>query len=605
MPSPACEVKDGAGSYQATTNGVNVTPTNTVTIHLIDTSADVWSIACVYTDDTSDAAAVTASLTIDSALRTATFTAPAAGKTYIFQSKVNNGVGVDGRVKSSYSTTFGVYTLTSGGSRVIAANETTEGGAFGWTKPVNDALRTGLGGSNGSIDTTNTTVKQGYKELDTTDATPTTVTFKDAAGGADFSSFALPNNGKVRVDLQVETVQSGGSKSKSFTVRRSFIIDGSSTVTAGSQVNLIDPDEMGGTMSCSVVIDYTGTNARVDWTGIAGTTMRTRFDVEITTVTGQVFSGSAPTTTAINPAIADPAGGSSHVITGTGYTGATSVTVGGTAVTSFVVDSDTQITAVLAAHASGANLSVVVTNPSGSNGANTLFEYWAPEDEALTLFHDKIKSPYTGPATPCTWAGVASAGSSGGRDAGQTTGGFQPAVSGGAPDPDGTTKFLTNAATMANLFGSAQGTILFVWVADTLAAPGSLIDEASIFADNGSYLGVVVNSSGLLAFVLDTGGTRISTTATAAGTGTVRVGMARWDGTNLKVSLGSSIDIQSVPCLNLNAAASGGAANIGANYTGANTLDGRILTLATLDGAIGDATYTKFRKWAQAARGAA
>lgn len=148
--SPLCEVKDGAGAYQATTNGVNVTPTNTVTIHLIDTSADVWSISCVYTDETSDAATVTAALTIDPVARTATFTAPAAGKTYIFQSKVNNGVA-NGRSVSSYTTTFGIYTLTAGGDRVLAANETMEGDAtFGWIAVLNGIIRAGGGGGGGA-----------------------------------------------------------------------------------------------------------------------------------------------------------------------------------------------------------------------------------------------------------------------------------------------------------------------------------------------------------------------------------------------------------------------------------------------------------------------
>lgn len=146
MPNPACEVKNGGAAYVGTSGGVDVTPAATVIIRLIDTSADSWSIECVYTDDTSVAATVTSSLTIDTTLRTATFTAPVAGKTYIFRSRVNNGVGADGKIKSSYSTTFGVYTLTAGGDRVIAANETTEGGAFGWVEPINNIIRSGPGG---------------------------------------------------------------------------------------------------------------------------------------------------------------------------------------------------------------------------------------------------------------------------------------------------------------------------------------------------------------------------------------------------------------------------------------------------------------------------
>jgi hypothetical protein len=141
VPSPICQVKDGGGAYQATSTGVNVTPGNTVTINLIDTSADSWLIECVYTDETSVAATVTASLTIDPVLRTATFTAPAAGKAYIFRSRVNNGTGPDGRTNNQYTTTFGVYTLAPTGRRVVASNETTESGPFGWLSPVNAAIR--------------------------------------------------------------------------------------------------------------------------------------------------------------------------------------------------------------------------------------------------------------------------------------------------------------------------------------------------------------------------------------------------------------------------------------------------------------------------------
>lgn len=141
-------MKDGAGAYVSTTNGVDVTPGNTITIRLIDTSASTWSISCVHTDDLSVAATVSAGLTIDPVTRTATFTAPAAGSAYIFKSIVNNGIGPDGRPRSDYSTTFGVYTLSAGGQRVISANETTEGDAtFGWTKQVNDLIRNGSGGA--------------------------------------------------------------------------------------------------------------------------------------------------------------------------------------------------------------------------------------------------------------------------------------------------------------------------------------------------------------------------------------------------------------------------------------------------------------------------
>lgn len=153
MASPACQVKDGAGAYGPTTNGVNVTPTNTVTINLISAAGVTqWSISCIGTDDLSSAATVTAGLTIDSVAKTATFTAPAAGRAYIFQSKVNNGIGADGTADPSLTTTFGIYTLTAGGLRVHAVNETFEShSTFGWMADINSLIRSPVDSTFSSI----------------------------------------------------------------------------------------------------------------------------------------------------------------------------------------------------------------------------------------------------------------------------------------------------------------------------------------------------------------------------------------------------------------------------------------------------------------------
>lgn len=143
MTSPFCEVKDGAGAYASTTDGVDVTPTNTITIRLASQAGvDSWSIACVYTDDTSDAEAINAAMTVDATAKTATFAAPAAGKALIFRSRVNGGIDINGRVQPSYTTTFGVFMLTAGGHRVLAINETLESDAdFGWIADVNALIR--------------------------------------------------------------------------------------------------------------------------------------------------------------------------------------------------------------------------------------------------------------------------------------------------------------------------------------------------------------------------------------------------------------------------------------------------------------------------------
>lgn len=88
-------------------------------------------------------------------------------------------------------------------------------------------------------------------------------------------------------------------------------------------------------------------------------------------------SGSPPIVSAISPTSGTTAGNTSVTITGYNFTAATSVTIGGTAVTTFTVDSATQITATTAAHAVG-SASVLVTTANGTNAANTLFTYVAP-----------------------------------------------------------------------------------------------------------------------------------------------------------------------------------------------------------------------------------
>jgi len=83
-----------------------------------------------------------------------------------------------------------------------------------------------------------------------------------------------------------------------------------------------------------------------------------------------------PDVTSISPTSGPLAGGQSVTITGTNFTGATAVTIGGAAVLSFTVVSATSITATTPAGTAG-TASVLVTTPSGTNSANTLYTYQA------------------------------------------------------------------------------------------------------------------------------------------------------------------------------------------------------------------------------------
>jgi hypothetical protein len=88
-----------------------------------------------------------------------------------------------------------------------------------------------------------------------------------------------------------------------------------------------------------------------------------------------------PTVTAISPDNGSAAGGDTVVITGSGYMATDGisfvygVTIGGTAVDSYTVDSPTQITVVTGAHVAEAGVDVAVTTEFGTSVPNTLFTY--------------------------------------------------------------------------------------------------------------------------------------------------------------------------------------------------------------------------------------
>jgi len=121
---------------------------------------------------------------------------------------------------------------------------------------------------------------------------------------------------------------------------------------------------------------------------------------------GPAVSATLPTVSGISPASGSTAGGTAVTITGTGFTGATGVTIGGAAATSVTVDNATTITCVTPAGSAG-TASVVVTTPAGANAANTLYSYAGVN---LTIEGNvsqcQILTPQTLTATPSAGASV-------------------------------------------------------------------------------------------------------------------------------------------------------------------------------------------------------
>ena len=125
--------------------------------------------------------------------------------------------------------------------------------------------------------------------------------------------------------------------------------------------------------------------SRIQFSAVSGTTYRFAVDGfsgatgTFTLALSLPGAPAAPTVTGLNPTSGSTAGGNQVTLTGTGFTGATAVTFGATAATSFSVQSATQILATAPAHAAGP-VNVTVTTPAGTSttGAGNQYTYVAP-----------------------------------------------------------------------------------------------------------------------------------------------------------------------------------------------------------------------------------
>ena len=86
----------------------------------------------------------------------------------------------------------------------------------------------------------------------------------------------------------------------------------------------------------------------------------------------------APTISSLGTTSGSTAGGTSVTISGTDLENATSVSFGSTPAASYIVNSESQITAVAPASASAASVSVTVTTIAGKAIASQQFGYVAP-----------------------------------------------------------------------------------------------------------------------------------------------------------------------------------------------------------------------------------
>lgn len=109
-----------------------------------------------------------------------------------------------------------------------------------------------------------------------------------------------------------------------------------------------------------------------------------------------------PNVISISPTHGTDAGGTSVAITGVGFTGATSVTLGGTALASFTVVNDTTITGVTAAGNDG-TWNVDVATPGGTGVLAQGWTYFFPTAANATITGADVSSLVDGTLTSPLW----------------------------------------------------------------------------------------------------------------------------------------------------------------------------------------------------------
>ena len=219
-------------------------------------------------------------------------------------------------------------------------------------------------------------------------------TTASATVNSDTQITATAPAGSGTVDVTVTTA--GGTSATSASDQFTYValptvtgISPSSGSTAGGATVVITGTHLSG--ATAVVFGATPAtgftvNSATQITATAPAGAVGTVDVRVTTVGGTSATSVAdqftfvagPTVSGISPTSGPTSGGTTVVITGTGFTGATAVSFGGTAATGFTVDSATQITA--SAPAGTGTVDVRVTTPSGTSATSAAdqFTYVAP-----------------------------------------------------------------------------------------------------------------------------------------------------------------------------------------------------------------------------------
>jgi hypothetical protein len=287
-----------------------------------------------------------------------------------------------------------VFITTPGGTSTPTINS-----RFAWTSPLIPAATISAvspnngaiaGGTSVTITGTNfsgaAAVRFGSVAATSfTVVSPTQITAVTPAGSAGAVDIAVTTLGGLVTSNNAFTYGSGVVAAPTITSVAPIsgtTAGGTNVVITGTNFTGATAVSFGSTAATSFTVDSATQITAVSPAGSAGAV-----NLSVTTSGGTATSNGAftyatpqqpaPTIMSVAPTSGTTAGGTNVVITGTNFTGATAVSFGSTAATSFTVDSATQITAVSPAGSAGAvNLSV--TTPGGTATSNGAFTYATP-----------------------------------------------------------------------------------------------------------------------------------------------------------------------------------------------------------------------------------
>lgn len=304
----------------------------------------------------------------------------------------------------------------------------------------------------------------------------------------------------------------------------------------------------------------------------------------------------APTLSSANYTQGDTVGGGQPIVlTGTWDVGSAVPQIDGVdlGAGTYTVDSATQITFTLPAHAAGA-ASITVRDAGGTSGG-LAFTYWGA---SALLLYGWWQASYAG----SPWGGSASAGSSGSRPLSEATnpptvgtpvGGFNPASFDGVDD------LLTAFGQGSDYYSAAaySGWALVNLVSSHTDSATAYLNDAILSAATSAAHGVTVRSSGLVqAFSYDTSSGLIDGPTSAFSFGVPQLVQWKYDGTNLKIRVNGGAWTSSARS-NLGAAWDTQGMQYGKNPNSAPYLDGDALDLALTNVAISDADFDRIRAY--------